>query len=100
MNKSNNVDEDEIKKFDDMASTWWDQNGPMKPLHQMNPLRVDYINQHHAITNQRILDIGCGGGILSEQLARQGAMVTGIDMSSDALEAAKKHAKHENINLD
>ena len=82
-----------------MASTWWDKNGPMKPLHQMNPLRVDYINQHHAVANQRILDVGCGGGILTEALAKKGASVTGIDMSQKAIHAAKEHAQQEKIDL-
>ena len=99
MSESDNVDKDEIKKFDGMASTWWDQNGPMKPLHQMNPLRVDYINQHHAVANQRILDVGCGGGILTEALAKKGASVTGIDMSQKAIHAAKEHAQQEKIDL-
>jgi 2-polyprenyl-6-hydroxyphenyl methylase / 3-demethylubiquinone-9 3-methyltransferase len=100
MSKPNNVDPEEIKKFDSIAANWWDPEGPMKPLHILNPLRIDYIKKHHDITNQCILDVGCGGGILSEALAQQGGLVTGIDMSKDALSVAQQHAAKNNINLD
>ena len=97
---NNNVSDDELNKFDAIAKRWWDTKGPMKPLHQLNPLRTDYINEHANLVNQRILDIGCGGGILSEAMARAGGMVTGIDRSAAALDAAKQHASEAKINLD
>tara|TARA_A100001015_G_scaffold312015_1_gene416358 strand:+ start:1622 stop:2335 length:714 start_codon:yes stop_codon:yes gene_type:complete len=100
MTENNNVDPDEIKKFNQMAENWWDPKGPMKPLHILNPLRVDYIKKHHDITNQRILDVGCGGGLLAEALAQQGGIVTGIDMSEDALLVARQHANTHKVNLD
>lgn len=96
---TNNVSDHEIGKFDAMAKQWWDPDGPMKPLHQLNPLRLSYINQHANVTNKRILDVGCGGGILSEAMAASGGLVTGIDMSDDALTAATTHAAAHDINL-
>ncbi len=95
-----NVDPNEIHKFSDIASTWWDPKGPMKPLHALNPHRLDYIQQHSKLVNQRVLDVGCGGGLLSEAMAKQGALVTGIDMSEKALNAAKAHAEQGGVNVD
>ena len=100
MHVNKNVDQHEINKFDQMAEQWWDTSGPMKPLHQLNPLRLNFIKQHATVSNKKIVDIGCGGGILSEALARDGGLVTGIDQSEDALEAAKQHAKTHQVNLD
>lgn len=97
---ANNVDKNEIEKFDKMAEQWWNPKGPMKPLHQLNPLRLDFIKQNTSVSNKRIVDIGCGGGILSEALARDGGLVTGIDQSEDALGAAMQHAKTHQVNLD
>jgi 2-polyprenyl-6-hydroxyphenyl methylase / 3-demethylubiquinone-9 3-methyltransferase len=97
---SHNIDPEEIKKFDEFAKTWWDPNGSMSPLHGLTPIRIDYLNQHASITNQKILDIGCGGGILSEKMAALGGMVTGIDMSEKVLRVAKDHAEKNNINCD
>jgi len=85
-----NVDPAEIQKFDAMAKEWWDPDGPMKPLHQINPLRLQYIENHVELKNKNVLDIGCGGGILSEALAKSGANVTAIDMAEDAITIAKK----------
>ncbi|XKM12613.1 bifunctional 2-polyprenyl-6-hydroxyphenol methylase/3-demethylubiquinol 3-O-methyltransferase UbiG [Orbaceae bacterium ac157xtp] len=91
----NNIDFDEVKKFSALAKHWWDKNGKCKPLHIINPLRVDYIQKQCTnLTNQNILDVGCGGGILTESLAKLGANLTGIDMSAEALTVAKNHA-HE-----
>ncbi len=100
MHVNKNVDQHEINKFDQMAEQWWDINGPMKPLHQLNPLRLNFIKQHATVSNKKIVDIGCGGGILSEALARDGGLVTGIDQSEDALGAAKQHANTHQVNLD
>lgn len=93
-----NVDPNEISKFDEFAKTWWDPNGSMKPLHQLNPLRLDYVQQRATLKDKSILDIGCGGGILSESLAKAGANVTAIDLSADAIKVATEHAKNLNIN--
>ncbi len=95
-----NVDPNEIHKFNTMAPEWWDPNGPMKPLHQLNPLRLDYINRQAPLRNKKVLDIGCGGGLLAEAMAKEGAIVTGIDMSAAALGAAKQHAEQHQVNVD
>ena len=102
-----NFSPEEIDKFNKMAPSWWDENGPMKPLHQINPIRVKYILDNLNSTNLQsytILDIGCGGGILSESLAKLDASVTGIDMSHDAINVAKLHAisssEHKKLNLE
>jgi 2-polyprenyl-6-hydroxyphenyl methylase/3-demethylubiquinone-9 3-methyltransferase len=93
MNQSHNVDPNEIKKFADMASRWWDLNGEFKPLHQINPLRLNYIlTQSEGLFGKQVLDVGCGGGILSESMAQQGATVTGLDMGKEPLEVARLHA--------
>jgi len=92
-----NVDAREIDKFSELASRWWDMDGEFKPLHEINPLRLEYIKQHTIISNRNVLDIGCGGGILSESMAREGATVTGIDLSQAALDVAKLHAMEAGI---
>lgn len=92
-----NVNPEEIAKFSKLAHEWWDEKGPMKPLHQLNPLRLSYIQKNCPITQKNILDIGCGGGILTESMAKAGAIVTGIDMSHDAIEIAKKHAAENDV---
>lgn len=94
-----NVDTSEIAKFSAMAKEWWDVNGPMKPLHALNPLRLDYIQKHAEITGKNVLDIGCGGGILTESLARLGVNATGIDMSDDAIAIAKEHAEKSDLKI-
>lgn len=94
-----NVNPEEITKFGKLADTWWDEKGPMKPLHQLNPLRLSYIQKHAVIKEQQVLDIGCGGGILTESLAKTGAIATGIDMSIDAIKAAQSHAEKNNIRV-
>lgn len=93
MNSSENVDHKEIAKFEAVASRWWDLDGEFKPLHQINPLRLDYIQQRSGgIFGKKILDVGCGGGILSESMAQEGAQVTGLDMGSEPLLVARLHA--------
>ncbi len=81
----------EIDQFDSQAAFWWDLQGPFKTLHQINPVRLKYITDHVTIDGQKVLDVGCGGGILSEALAASGAEVTGLDLSSASLQTAKLH---------
>lgn len=86
-----NSDPFEIDKFNDLAHSWWDPYGDFKPLHEINPLRLNYIDAKAHVKGKTVLDIGCGGGILSESMAQHGAQVTGIDMSPKVLEVAKLH---------
>jgi 2-polyprenyl-6-hydroxyphenyl methylase/3-demethylubiquinone-9 3-methyltransferase len=86
-----NVDAAEIDKFDALAARWWDPDGDFRPLHQINPLRLDYIRQRAPLDGRRVLDVGCGGGILTEAMAAKGAIVTGIDMASKPLAVARLH---------
>ncbi len=88
-----NVSDSEIDKFNAFANDWWNPNGPMRPLHQLNPIRLAFIEKHTSLKNKTVIDVGCGAGILSEALAQKGAKVTGIDMSPNALAAAKEHAE-------
>ena len=86
-----NADPAELDKFGDLAHRWWDPNSEFKPLHDINPLRLDWIDQHIGLAGKRILDVGCGGGLLSEGMATRGADVTGIDLSEKPLGVAKLH---------
>lgn len=86
-----NVDDEEIKKFAEHAATWWDETGEMRALHDLNPLRMNYIQSKTNLVAKKVADIGCGGGILSESLAASGADVTGIDMNDKAIQVAKLH---------
>lgn len=96
-----NVDPVEIEKFQAIASRWWDPQSEFKPLHEINPLRVDYIEQRTGtLAGKKILDIGCGGGILSEAMALKGANVTGIDMGEMALKVAKMHLHESGLKID
>ena len=95
-----NVDPDEVAKFESLAAGWWDPQGQSKPLHDLNPIRLSYINQRHPLVNQQVIDIGCGGGILSEGLAQQGATVTAIDMAEQALNIARLHALDAGLDID
>lgn len=92
-----NVDPIEIKKFDDLSEEWWDPNGSMKPLHQLNPIRLQYIKDHAEIVEKKVLDVGCGGGLLSEAMARDAADVTGIDLSESVIQIAKQHAEKKRV---
>ncbi len=101
MNTSaSNIDPAEIKKFDDLASRWWDKKGDFKPLHEMNPIRLNFINNGSPLAGKQVLDIGCGGGILSESMARCSAQVTGIDMGKAPLSVARLHAMEEELEID
>ena len=88
-----NVDPEEIQKFERIASQWWDKAGEFKPLHQINPLRLNYVlERSQGIFGKKVLDVGCGGGILSESMAKEGGYVTGIDMGKEPLSVARLHA--------
>ena len=86
-----NADPVELEKFSKLAHRWWDPAGEFRPLHEINPLRLDWIAQHAALDGASVLDVGCGGGILAEAMARRGAKVTGIDLSDKALKVAQLH---------
>jgi 2-polyprenyl-6-hydroxyphenyl methylase/3-demethylubiquinone-9 3-methyltransferase len=92
MNPNVNADPAELAKFSDLAHRWWDPESEFRPLHQINPLRLGWIDGLAGLTGKNVLDIGCGGGILSDSMARKGACVTGIDLSSKALRVAQLHA--------
>jgi 2-polyprenyl-6-hydroxyphenyl methylase/3-demethylubiquinone-9 3-methyltransferase len=91
MTQTLNADPAELEKFGDLAHNWWDPNSEFKPLHDINPLRLEWIDTHVGLAGKRVLDVGCGGGLLSEGMARYGADVTGIDLSDKPLGIAKLH---------
>ena len=95
-----NTSAQEIEKFSQHAHEWWDEQGPLKTLHQINPTRMAWIAKHADLANAQTIDIGCGGGILSESLAKAGALVTGLDMASDSIEIARTHAQAAQLNID
>jgi 2-polyprenyl-6-hydroxyphenyl methylase/3-demethylubiquinone-9 3-methyltransferase len=99
MHASRNVDEAELAKFSALAQSWWDPAGPSKPLHELNPLRLRYIQRAVELKGAAALDVGCGGGILSEALARAGARVLGIDLSQAVLDVAELHALEGKIEV-
>ncbi len=92
MAEAANVDPAEISKFDAAAPRWWDPEGEFRPLHDLNPTRLDYIEARAGLAGRRVLDVGCGGGLLAEGMARRGARVTGSDLAPGALEVARLHA--------
>tara|TARA_Y100000748_G_scaffold222125_1_gene186826 strand:- start:3320 stop:4021 length:702 start_codon:yes stop_codon:yes gene_type:complete len=94
-----NIDDQEIKKFSDIAKDWWNEDGDFKPLHIINPLRANYIKSKAKLEGKKVLDVGCGGGLLSEALHDFGADVTGIDAAGPGIEVAKIHAKNDNKNI-
>ncbi len=95
-----NVDLGEIAKFSELASRWWDTSSEFKPLHDINPLRLDFIDERVGLTGKNILDVGCGGGILSESMASRGAKVTGIDLGEAPLSVARLHLKESDLDVD
>ncbi|USD20223.1 bifunctional 2-polyprenyl-6-hydroxyphenol methylase/3-demethylubiquinol 3-O-methyltransferase UbiG [Microbulbifer variabilis] len=95
-----NVDPAEIAKFEQLASRWWDKEGEFKPLHEINPLRANYIDRYASVAGKKLLDVGCGGGILAEAMAQRGATVTGIDMGEAPLNVAKLHALESGVSVD
>lgn len=95
-----NVDPSEIAKFERLASRWWDRHGEFKPLHDINPLRANYIDARAPVAGKHIVDIGCGGGILCEALAQRGAQLTGVDMGTAPLEVARLHALESELSID
>ena len=96
---SNNVDANEIEKFNSIAASWWDMEGEFKPLHKLNPVRLSYIEEKSSgLNSKKVLDIGCGGGILAESMAKVGGDVTGIDLAEDSLNVAKLHALEAGVN--
>lgn len=94
-----NVDTAEIAKFEALASRWWDKNSEFKPLHDINPLRANFIDERSPVAQKKIIDVGCGGGILTESLAQRGAIVTGIDMGEAPLSVARLHALESGVEL-
>lgn len=97
---SPNYDQDELNKFARIAHEWWDASGKFRPLHVINPIRSKYINQQAPAAESRVLDIGCGGGLLCESLHQLGGRITGIDLSETPLQVAKQHAKQNDFNIE
>ncbi|WP_232744797.1 bifunctional 2-polyprenyl-6-hydroxyphenol methylase/3-demethylubiquinol 3-O-methyltransferase UbiG [Thiomicrorhabdus sp. Kp2] len=96
---TSNADQNELNNFNRLSNTWWDLEGEFAALHKINPFRVEFIEKHHSIAGQSIVDIGCGGGILSESLAKAGADVTGIDLAKDVLTVAKLHGLDSGVKV-
>ena len=95
-----NVDPSEVAKFEQLASRWWDRNSEFKPLHDINPLRANWIDKLAPVAEQKVLDVGCGGGILCEAMAQRGADVTGIDMGEAPLAVGKLHKFESGVEVD
>ena len=95
----NNVDDSEIAKFEALAARWWDPSSEFKPLHDINPLRANYIDLKSSVAGKQLLDVGCGGGLLCEAMAHRGAQVTGIDMGRAPLEVARLHALESELDI-
>jgi 2-polyprenyl-6-hydroxyphenyl methylase/3-demethylubiquinone-9 3-methyltransferase len=95
-----NVDASEIHKFEEIASRWWDPESEFKPLHEINPLRLGYVQSHVRLAGKKVLDVGCGGGILAESMAVAGAEVTGIDMGEEPLRVAELHTLETGVEVD
>ncbi|MGB2115639.1 MAG: bifunctional 2-polyprenyl-6-hydroxyphenol methylase/3-demethylubiquinol 3-O-methyltransferase UbiG [Porticoccaceae bacterium] len=100
MTSTKNVDPNEIRKFEELASRWWDKNSEFKPLHDINPLRANWIDNLSPVAEKKVLDVGCGGGILAEALAQRGAKMTGIDMGDAPLSVAKLHQLESGLSID
>ena len=99
MTSGMNVDPQEIAKFEALASRWWDRDSEFRPLHDINPLRANYIDEHSPVAGQQLVDVGCGGGILAEAMAQRGANVTGIDMGEAPLAVAKLHQLESGVEV-
>ena len=99
MTSTDNVHSEEIHKFGSMAERWWDEQGEFKTLHDINPLRLEFIQRYTYLDKQRIVDVGCGGGVLTEALARHGADATGIDLSEDLIDVADLHGLESGITV-
>ena len=95
-----NIDINEIKKFEALAGRWWDKESKFKPLHDINPLRANWIDKYSPVAKKKVLDIGCGGGILAESLTQRGAIVTGIDMGEAPLAVARLHSLETGLSID
>src|SRR5690348_17304848 len=95
-----NADRSELSKFDALAHRFWDPHGEFRPLHLLNPVRLGFVAEHASLAGARALDVGCGGGLLSEALARKGATVTGIDLAPSMVEVARLHAAEEAVGID
>jgi 2-polyprenyl-6-hydroxyphenyl methylase/3-demethylubiquinone-9 3-methyltransferase len=98
--ETRNADQQELDKFSELAHKWWDPNSEFKPLHDINPLRLNYIDQHAGLAGKTVLDVGCGGGILAESMVQRGAQVTGIDLGEKALKVAKLHLLESGVQVD
>jgi 2-polyprenyl-6-hydroxyphenyl methylase/3-demethylubiquinone-9 3-methyltransferase len=97
MSSTGNVDPAEIARFEAAASRWWDPEGEMRPLHELNPVRLEYVERAGALAGKDVVDVGCGGGLLAEAMARRGARVTGLDLAPDLLKVAELHALEANV---
>ena len=95
-----NVDQAELRKFSDLAARWWDPEGPMRPLHDINPVRLTWIERLAPLAGRRVVDIGCGGGVLAEAMAQRGATVTGIDLAGKPLRVAQLHALESGVQVE
>ncbi|BBO90448.1 bifunctional 2-polyprenyl-6-hydroxyphenol methylase/3-demethylubiquinol 3-O-methyltransferase UbiG [Desulfosarcina ovata] len=100
MNPDDNIDIGEISRFSTMAAIWWDPKGELKALHDINPVRLNYVDDRAVIAGKRVLDVGCGGGLLSEAMASRGARVTGIDMAEASLGVARAHMRESGFAID
>jgi len=100
MTDSINLDPAETEKFNQHATQWWDPQGPLRTLHGINPVRLEFMRQHSSLENLRIVDIGCGGGVLSEAMAKLGADIVGIDLAEQAIETARLHGLESRIAVD
>ena len=97
---THNVDIEEINKFSNLADKWWNKNGELKTLHDINPVRLAFIQEYVELSGKKVIDVGCGGGILSEALAQAGASVKGIDLADASLEVAQQHAHDNGLEID
>src|SRR5215203_6207387 len=95
-----NVDPAEIARFEAAASRWWDPQGEMRPLHDLNPVRLQYVERAGGLAGRKVIDVGCGGGLLAEAMARKGAEVTALDLADDLLQVAKLHALESGVDVD